>query len=465
MRLNLAMAAEWLGLEPPAGDTNLTGAAIDSREVRKGDLFVCLPGERVDGHDFASDAASAGAAAILAQKPVANVKAPVLRVENTEKAFGDLARKWREQAKSKVICLTGTAGKTTLKDTLAAILSRGGNVAFTRGNHNNQIGLPLTILNAPANADFWLLEAGISRAGDMDYLGAIARPDLAIILNVGPGHTEGLGDKGAAWHKTRLLTWLADGGDALINGDYADLLAETSALGMAFSCFGKSNHSCAFRVLEQDGGNFLFDLAGKKEKFATPFRAEFGWEVALASAAAAALAGLSPQLIQDGFANARLPGGRFCRLSAGPYLIIDDSYNANPLSMERALAAAATEAARLNLPFAAVLGEMRELGDEAAKAHCDLGRALAGLNPAAVFWKGPWLEEISQSAAKARASKNPPRIIPTQTPQDFISAWQGLENFPPAALILFKGSRKNRLEEFIKAFQQFQAAREGARVL
>lgn len=454
MRLSLSEIAHCLDLCAP--DVEICGVAIDSRKIKPGDLFVCLPGERVDGHDYAPKALEAGAAAILAQRPLSSCSAPVLIVPDTEKALGKIAAWWRKKTKAKVICITGTAGKTTLKETLAAILTLAGKTAYTKGNENNQLGLPLTILSADGDEAYWLLEAGISHAGDMEYLGKIAQPDLAIILNVGAGHTAGLGDHGVAWHKTRLLTCLAPQGTALINADYPDLLTETTRLGIDFKCFRSKPGWCTFGLIEQDQGVFNIDMNGSKESFATPFNGAYGSELALAAVGAATLLGIGADTIQAGFSSTVLPGQRYQRSQAGAYTIIDDTYNANPLSMRRMLEAAAQEARNADLPLIAVLGEMGELGDLAPVEHIQLGKFLALIKPAAVFWKGAWFNEIAKAMTGADADMETYRqmgIMPLSTPEEFTNTWAAL---PEKALVFFKGSRANKLEDFLEAFRKKQ---------
>lgn len=449
MRLNLSEIAQCLNLDPPETDPEIGGVAIDSRKVKPGDLFVCLAGENVDGHDFASAAVNAGAAAVLASRPLTGIPAPVLQAQDSSIALGALARYWRNRSSAKIVCITGTAGKTTLKDTLASILAETGTVTATSGNLNNQIGLPLSILACEGNEDFWVLEAGISHAGDMEYLADIVRPDLAVIINVGAGHTEGLGDNGVAWHKTRLLTALAPGGMALINADYPDLLTETTRLAVDFKRFSPGSGQADFRVVSSTAGHHVLDLAGKEESFDTPFTASFGAEIVLAAAAAATMLGAAPAQIRAGFASVALPPGRFTHISAGNFRIIDDTYNANPLSMTQALKSAAREAARLSLPFIAVLGEMRELGSQAEAAHIQLGHELGELAPLAIFWKGS-MEAGIRAGLQQHPATSGMAPVSLGDASSFISQWEELK-LPGQALVLFKGSRSNRMEQYLSA--------------
>lgn len=450
MRLTISQIGEILGGSQPRGDALALRAAIDSRAVRQGDLFVCIPGERADGHDFARMAAASGAAAILASKPVPDVDIPVFIVPDTTEALGRLAAAARDGFKGKVICLTGTAGKTTLKDTLAAILSCAGKTAATEKNHNNQLGLPLAILAAEGDERFLVLEAGINHPGDMEYLGGIARPDLAIILNVGPGHTEGLGDKGVAWNKTRLLTFLKRGGEALVSADYPDLAAEAIQTKARVHFFSLRDEKAEFHALNPPAdGSYVLKLAQNSCAVETPFLGEYGAETALCAAAAAHMLGCGCGDIKNGFANLRLPPQRFNRIEKCGKHIFDSTYNANPLSMSRMLGAAAAYAEKNGMPFVAVLGEMGELGEEAALWHRKLGALLAKLRPLAVFWKGGHYENVKSGLGSSGAP-----LVAVDEPAQFVEAFNECPatRSLDACVVLFQGSRSNRMEKLLEEF-------------
>ena len=449
-----------------SGARVLTRAVTDSREAAPGALFVCVPGARVDGHDFAASAVERGAGAVLASRPLPALSGsgvPVLVVEDTVRALGRLAAHWRDRTAARVVCVTGTAGKTTLKETLAAILAVHGKTARTPLNHNNQIGMPCAVLDTDGDEAFWVMEAGISHEGDMDELAAILRPDLALILNVGPGHTEGLGGRGVAWHKARLLEHLAPGDIALVSADYADLVAEAEATGARPVFFSAGGASAPYTAAMTDGeaGRCRIDLAGRSFTAQTPFRGAFGAENAVAAAAAAHLLGLDADEVARGFAQASLPPQRCARKNLGPWRVIDDTYNANPLSMRRMLEAAAEEAAGLGLPLVAVLGEMGELGAESPRHHEELGRLLAQLGVAAVFWKGGQGGRVKAGLENARSeagvSAAGVRWAEVSGPEDFVGAWAAWEGRPEGrsdgGVLLFKGSRANRLEALLAALE------------
>lgn len=447
----------------PLGNLIAEGACIDSRQCQTGNLFVCIKGSNADGHDFAKDAARKGASAILASQPLPDLNIPVLLVKDTVVALGKLARQWRRYFHGKVVCITGTAGKTTLKDALADLLSTKYKTARSDKNHNNQIGLPLSILSTNGSEDFWVVEAGISHAGDMEDLARIAEPDLAIILNVGPGHTEGLGDKGVAWHKTRLFKYLQNNGQALASADYPELIAEINKLGAQTRYFSAHNNpDCQYCVESKDSSQGIFHLRLGNEIFKaqTPFLGDYGAELAIAAASAANLLGMEINDIARGFAAVKLPNQRNSMHKQGNWHIIDDTYNANPLSMQRMLEAASAYARKLRLPFVAVLGEMGELGEDAEKWHHALGILLNALAPEKIFWKGSFSDEVNNgllenTSISGHEKYSSPQLMVIYSPANFCSQMEILgkdERFSNGGVIIFKGSRLNRLEDYLKMF-------------
>ena len=431
----------------------VTGVAKDNRDIVPGDLFVCIPGERMDGHDFATAAVQAGAAAVLAQRELPEVPSSVavLRVDDTVKALGRLAAAWRMRTRAKVVGITGTAGKTTVKEVLAQVLSVQGPTARTAKNHNNQIGLPLSILNAAEDAAFWVMEAGISHSHDMEELAPVLRPDIGVVLNVGAGHTAGLGGRGVAWHKAQLLAHLAPGGTGLVSGDYPELVREARAACrnlLFFSAAGRPMpYRGAYKGPGRDGrGAYRLSLNGVALDVETPFRGSYGTENALAIAAIAHLLGLSDAAIVEGFAGAVLPEQRFQIHHVGGWQCVDDTYNANPLSMARMLDAAAELAAGTSL--ICVLGEMRELGEVAETEHERLGRHLGRLRPAVVFWRGGNLAAL-RAGLDAEGYTGP--VLPVEDARHFRGELRSLMPKTGSGVMLFKGSRSNHLEELFSA--------------
>ena len=481
MRLTYNEIAARLGLSALESDIALTAAVTDSREAAPGALFVCIPGSRVDGHDFVPAAVELGASAVLASRALPGAGVPVLVVEDTVKALGSIAAMWRDKTTAKVVGVTGTAGKTTLKEVLAQVLSVRGKTAKNALNNNNQIGMPRAMLATDGDEDFWVMEAGISHEGDMEELSSVMRPDIGLILNVGAGHTEGLGSKGVAWHKSRLLTNLAPKGIGLVCADYPELVREARATGAELHFFSATGRAVEYRASyagpapakadssddaatgmdapDDRRGLYHLWLDGARCDVTAPFRGEYGAENVIAVAATAHLLGLSTAEIAQGLAQSELPVQRFNQTRVGKWLLIDDTYNANPLSMRRMLDAAAERAAgRLFVP---VLGEMLELGAQAAAEHEALGKHLAELKPTAVFWKGGHGENI-RAGLTCGGYTGP--WFEVYDAAAFAAAWGQLTDNAFAenktgGVALFKGSRGNRLECLLQTLTGPEAVR------
>ena len=455
--------ASWASFTP-------TGASIDSRKIKDGHLFFCLPGDRADGHDFALEAAKGGACAVIAARnPFLNLGEgdanitlpPVFLVKDPLKAMWRLAMCHRDTSLARVIGITGTAGKTSVKEVLAHILSLRGHTERNPMNLNNQIGLPLSMLNASAEASFWVVEAGISEARDMDELGSILRPDVALILNVGKGHLTGLGERGVAANKALLLDHIQPGGTALVSADYPELLDEVekrnrqfAERGIELALFSAVSHeySAWAEYLGVGGdlsGQFKVAVEGREFSVLSCFRGDFGGENVAAVSVAAIKMGLSYHEIEVGFSGAKLPGQRFNCRRYGSFTLVDDSYNANPLSSSRMINACRGMAKEADLPLFLVMGEMLELGDEAESSHVELGREMAAASPEAVFWKGGWSEAVLHGLRQSRYQKG---FYPVSGAQDFSLLLEELEL--KGGLFLFKGSRRNNLERLVDILRE-----------
>lgn len=423
-----------------------TGVGMDSRTIRPGDVFACIDGERVDGHDYAAVAVDAGAVAVLAARPL-DVPVPVLVVPDVVKALGALAHAWRMDFKGVVVGVTGSAGKTTVKETLAQVLGMRGLTARNVMNFNNQIGMPLSMLAATGEEMFWVMEVGVSQPHDMDELGSVLVPDVALTLNVGGAHAEGLGEKGVAFHKARLLAHMRSGGVGLACADYPDLVREARAACPHVRFFSSTDQSAAYSAAylgpaPHGRGRYRLLLDGESVDVTAPFCGAYGAENAAAIGAVARTLGLSAREMADGFARAVLPPQRFQVRRMGRWRVIDDTYNANPLSMARMVEAAA-EMAGVD-PLYAVLGGIAELGRTAQREHEKLGRLLAGAGVREIFWKGAYAEHVRAGLATANWRGNWRQVTDAE---EFAALWKTLAL--PGGVVLCKGSRSNRLEELV----------------
>lgn len=359
---------------------NVRGYSVDSRTLRAGDLFIPLRGETFDGHDFLLEAVQKGAVACLSEDLCSGLRAPVIRVENTLTALGDLAGSARAQFPGPVVAVTGSSGKSTTKEMLASILSLTGPGLKNEGNYNNLIGLPLTLLKLEEEQQWIVLEMGTNQRGEISRLTAIADPTVGIITNVGPCHLEGLhGLDGVARAKGELFAALKKGSFAVVNADDPYVSGIPVANGVERVLFGFSPEA---QIRAEDvaaaGRNISFRLILPDGHYPVrlPVCGQHNAINALAAAAAAICLGVSGDLIVRGLENfVPLPGRMEILNLPDEILVLDDTYNANPLSVKsalRVLSETASEGRSI-----AVLGDMLELGDESKKFHLEVGEAAA----------------------------------------------------------------------------------------
>ena len=457
-RGHLAQCGAGMLTEEQRAACMLDSVSTDSRAVQPGGVFFCIRGEHVDGHAFATQAVASGALALVAEyDPFAGASpVPVVLVPNVVQALGFLANAWRKNTQAKVVGVTGTAGKTTVKEVLAQVLGRHALTAKNHMNLNTQIGLPMSVLATSGQEAFWVMEAGISKAGDMDELGSILEPDIAVIINAGSGHTEGLGGKGVAHHKARLLAHIAPKGVSLVCADYPDLVREARMVYPSTLFFTAAGKQVAYRGSyvgpgTEGRGIYRMWLDGEQLEVEAPFVGSYGAENSIAVAAAAHVLGLGAQEIAAGLAAATLPKQRFSRRRVGAWQLVDDSYNANPLSCQRMLESAAELAA--GLPFICVFGEMLELGSIAASEHEALGQRMAAAKVRHVYWKGGHGEAVARGLEKGKFSG----VFKTVSSIDGVLEGLKADNIHEG-VILFKGSRGNHLESMVEAFATFVEA-------
>lgn len=445
MRLPLNDIARAVGAALPLVDATASGVTMDSRCAAPGQLFVCIPGQRVDGHDFAVQAQAQGAVAILAEREVPGLSIPVLRVASTRQALLDLGRHWRGTLVGRLVAVTGSAGKTTVKELLAQVLATSMKVAWNHKNLNNQIGLPLSLLAAEGDERALVMELGVSRPGDMDELAPVAAPDVALIHNVGPAHLEALGSvAGVAAEKCKLLAHLRPGGQAAVNMDYPELWAAARAVQpmvLSMSTRDESaDYYCTCLDCSDGMGRFRMLHHGLTMECGLPGFGAYQAENLAAVMAGVSLLGLSMDILIEGLLNVRLPDQRFAVCELGPHLLIDDSYNANPLSMGRAVEAARAMASGRSLVL--VLGDMGELGPCAEAEHEALGRKAAEAGAAAVFHRGRQVEAVRRGLEQGGYTGE---FSGLDAAADLGGLMAGLDI--AAGVFLVKGSRSARMEE------------------
>ena len=448
--LTLMQLAGWCGgeLRPAAAVGTISGIQHDSRAVKPGELFVALPGERVDGHDFVENAKKAGAVAALVSRKV-DCDLPQIVVENTLKAYGDIVREYRKNADISVVAITGSVGKTTTKEMISCVLSGKYRVSKTQGNHNNDLGLPITVMEMPANTQIAVLELGMNHFGEMSYLTSIAHPDTVVITNIGTMHIEHLGTReGILKAKLEIMEGIRDDGVAVFNGD-EPLLWNLREGTHRRIYFGIENDQCdvvAEEIRPIDGGVY-FTIRGLGQRFQifVPQEGRHMVYNALAAAAVGLLNGVSPESIQYQLGLFHNTGMRQNIFEENGFVIIEDCYNAGPESMEAALRVLGehkTEGRRI-----AVLGDMLELGSRTMAEHYRVGRlAVAAAN--LVLTYGEHSERIVTGAITGGMSAKFAMHFEDQ--EDMASTLKRLAK--PGDVILFKGSRGMRMEKVLKAF-------------
>jgi UDP-N-acetylmuramoyl-tripeptide--D-alanyl-D-alanine ligase len=426
-------------------DREFNEVAIDSRRLGAGSLFAALRGEHIDGHDFVSAAAAAGAVGAIVQRQL-TLPLPQILVSNVPMAMAAAARAARSQFKGPVIGVAGSNGKTTVKEMVSAILSRLGPCLSTRGNLNNHLGVPMTLLRLDDTHRSAVIEMGANRRGDVEQLVQIARPGIGVITNAGAEHLEGFGSlDGAARAEGEMVAGLLSSGIAVINADdaYASLWrASTAAQVVTFGLHQDANfraREVRFEVTEQGfATRFQLCTPAATVEASLAIAGRHNVVNALAAAAAAMHAGASIDDVVAGLSSMRAVKGRlqFKRTSAGAWLI-DDSYNANPSSARAALEVLNAMSGKRWL----VLGDMGELGEFAYDSHREVGELARALGVERLYTFGSLAALAADSFGEGAQ-----RYSDAAELSSALSA-----AITPDVRLLIKGSRVNRLERVVDA--------------
>ncbi len=440
-------------LSPRADDPLLTAVAIDSRTVSPGELFVALRGQNHDAHDFVVEALSRGAQVAVVDHAIGSADATrLVVVGDTLKALGDLAAASRAQSAMKVVAITGSNGKTTTKEMVAAICNAATwppplqRVLKTEGNLNNLIGLPLTLLRRKGDEAVGVLEMGMNQPGEIARLTEIARPDFGVVLNVGRAHLQGVGGlAGVAAAKGELFEGLPSHAVIAVNIDDPWVVKIAEKFAGRKIHFGSRGEVQAGSIVDfgLDGVAFDLIIEGVREKVRLRAIGQHNVQNALAAAAIAHAMDLPIAAIVKGLHDSSPPPMRMQveRLGNG-MIVLNDSYNANPSSVEAAL-----EALR-RIPGRAVvvLGAMWELGDEGRRAHREIGERVASLGPDLLVTIGDLGEDIAAGALGAGMTDAVVRVCATHRE----AADAVLENRRAGDVVLVKGSRGMKMEEVIR---------------
>ncbi len=440
--MSLGEAAAAIGARASASAVRFSGCAIDSRTVARGALFVALRGARHDGHEFIDHARARGAAAAMVGHD-RTVALPALRVPDTLAGLDALARAWRARFELPLVAVTGSAGKTTVKEMLGAILAGLGPALVTCGNRNNQIGVPLTLLRLGPEHRHAVIELGANHPGEIACLARSARPTVGLITQAGAAHLEGFGDvAGVARAKGELIEALPPDGVAVLNADDPHLgLWRRLAGARPVIEFGRAAHAAVVLRHEPRPGRarvVLETARGRVEAELAAAGPHAGLNAAAAVAGALAVGVDEPALLARGLATARAPARRWQeRRGPGEVRVIDDCYNANPLS----LAAALEMLAGYPAPRWLVLGEMAELGPEAPRLHREAGRLARERGVERLFASGAL-------GAEAAAGFGP-GAVHCERLEALLERLRA--ELPERAVVLVKGSRAARMERVVSA--------------
>ena len=425
------------------------GITIDSRKVENNWLFGATVGERVDGHSFIESCYEKGALCCLGEKPPVSESHSYIQVQSTFQALKDIAEYYRSTLEIPIVGITGSVGKTSTKEMIASVLSVKFNTLKTAGNFNNEVGLPLTVFNIRGEHEAAVLEMGISDFGEMHRLSKIARPNICVMTNIGQCHLENLGDRdGVLRAKSEIFDFAAEGAKAIVNGDDDKLRTLKSREDLDCTTFGmeKTNDVYA-RTVENLG------LDGLKCNISTP-AGDFSAHIhipgmrmvynALAGTCVGLACGLTLKEIKTGIEKAETISGRNHLIHTENYTIMDDCYNANPMSMKASLDVLATALGRK----VAILGDMGELGANERALHYTVGEHAAKKNIDLLLCVGTLSEEI----AKGAKAKNPSMNACVFTTKEEL-----LEKLPELLLkgdsILIKASHFMQFEKIVKALQ------------
>ena len=444
-RITLQQAAAWCGgkVDPKYSDVTFFGANIDTRKIEAGQLFVALQGVR-DGHDFIDVAFEKGAAAVLCTHCDGDY--PAIVVPDTRIALGQIAKCERLRLGMKVVGITGSVGKTTTKEMVAAVLAECYRVKKTPVNHNNDIGLPMTILSIPEDTEVAVLEMGMNHFREIAYLSDIAKPDVAVIVNIGTMHIEHLGSmEGILQAKLEILEGMDDSGKIVLNGDDPLLWNQHKKIPAVY--FGANNPESTVRgtCVQMKNEQITFTVLYENAQFDVKLPLEGAHYIsdALAAISVGLQMGVAPENVCNALAQFQNADGRQEIFTVAGRTIIKDCYNAGPESMAAALAVLRGK----NGHRIAVLGDMLELGSCTQAEHYKVGR-LAAENADVLLSFGPNSGKMvkgaitgGMAAANARAFENREKMVDVLT-----------QISRPGDVILVKGSRGMRMELILDAF-------------
>ncbi|EEM07225.1 UDP-N-acetylmuramoyl-tripeptide--D-alanyl-D- alanine ligase [Bacillus pseudomycoides] len=439
-----------VGLAEKYVNETVQGVSIDTRKITTGNLYIPIQGDRFDGHSFVEKAIENGAVATLWKKNVQNppVNIPVIFVEDTLEALQTLAKSYRDQLDVKVIGVTGSNGKTSTKDIVTSLLATKFKVQKTEGNFNNHIGLPLTILSLEENTEMAVLEMGMSSRGEIEFLSKLARPNAAIITNIGEAHLMDLGSRDAiAEAKLEIVTGLQDGGVFVYNGDEPLLTNRVPSMNLAAETitFGdaRANNYYPTSVTLQATGTYFKMNQDENIVFYLPVLGKHNVYNTLASMAIAKYFGVTWEEMKQGLVTLQMTGMRMEIVKTENGLtIINDAYNASPTAMEAAFHLMnGLDGFSKKI---VVLGDMLELGDQEVQFHYEVGKLI---DPARISYVFTYGRLGAQIAEGAKINFPNERVKVYDNKEELVKNLQEVVDVKDVVLV--KASRGMKLEEVI----------------
>ncbi|MGZ8215813.1 UDP-N-acetylmuramoyl-tripeptide--D-alanyl-D-alanine ligase [Methylomagnum sp.] len=433
-------------------DVAFASAGIDTRTLKLGDLYVAIRGARFDGNDFMNQAAEAGAIAALVERYADDCPLPQLRVRDGRIALGQLGAAWRQRWGGRVVGITGSNGKTTVKEMVAAVLDVAAPVLKTQGNLNNDYGVPLTLLRLAPEHQFGVIEMGANHHGEIAYVGALAAPDVAIIANAGAAHLEGFGSlEGVAIGKGELIGTLSESGVAVLNADdrffdyWLGLVGGRTVMSFGFSeaAVVRADPDSVAMRLGAAGFQTSFDLIYQGERFpmALALAGRHNVTNALAAAGAALALGLDPAQIRAGLSQlAPVPGRLEPVPGRGGSILINDAYNANPSSFGAALGVLA------DMPGQhwVALGAFGELGENSPELHAEIGQQAKSMGVGRLFAVGPNADKAVEAFGVG--------AVYCQNHEELIERMES--GLTDGVTVLVKGSRSQKMERVVEALRE-----------
>lgn len=428
----------------------ITAVTTDSRVIDKDCMFVPIVGERVDAHKFIPDVMEKGALVTLSERVLEDVNFPYIKVESTLQAVKDIAEFYLKQLNIPVVGITGSVGKTSTKEVIASVLKEKYNTLKTQGNFNNELGLPLTVFRLRDEHEIAVLEMGISEFGEMSRLAKVARPNTSVITNIGTCHLENLGDRdGVLKAKTEVFAYLKENGNIILNGDDDKLATVKESNGIKPVFFGMDENYPVYadeiESLGLKGMLCRIHMGEESFKVHVPMPGKHMVYNALAAAAVGKIYNLTNEQIKQGIETLEAISGRFKMIETEKFLIVDDCYNANPMSMKASLDVLQDGSGRR----VAILGDMGELGENEISLHEGVGEHAGKCKIDVCICVGTLCKYMAEKAKET----NPDLQVIYETDREMLL--KNLASYVQNGdTILVKASHFMKFDEVVKALQE-----------